>query len=852
VNVLVRLFIVLLLTGPVGCGGVDDLDLGSYDFGCETAAECPAGWTCSSDHECVAPSGEGEGEGGVEGEGEGGVEGEGEGGVEGEGEGGVEGEGEEGEGEEGEGEGEPDAPTVGFVSPVDGASLGDADETAFDEGDPTHAYLIDGFHVRVELATTNVADGARVELFVDEERSGEASVEQGRAVFEAVELPERVDPPVLLRAVASVEAEPPAAAALRLSVAPGSCGLGVEPLPNPDGCHLDAADPDVGGTLDGEPTTLVVATNCAQVTLGVNDGPAEARPTEDRRARFEIRLLQVDAGSPANQVFVAGQGNAGQESALDPLVYVVDTLPPAPTLDALGAGGVLKWADDVDDASDGLQVLLAGSVCFAEPGSAVVVGLETADDQPIGPSLETSVAEELDPDGCHRWTAGAASIDESGDLMVVVTAQDGCGNAGSGRFPVVVDLSQPTLEIVEPESDRLFTRADDTNEDWEDGLNTRVVVEACDLQPGEEVLVEAGPAAEGPFDGVSLEPGGFPPVDSHCERVPVRVGLGEGVHYLRARYDGRNPALSEPVRVTVVGEQPEISLVDLAQGARLAEARLMVCASTVRVENGQLATLWIDGERRAEAAVHEGQVCFAPLELRDDSYRLQARVQDAAGQTAESPEVLVFVDTIPPAIEAVRPANGATLTGEDDEDGDPSNGLQLTVEVSVLDDDPELEVCLSIDDGDPSCLRARREVDLLVSIGAGGHALHLEVRDRAGNASTADVEFSVELEEPYVRIQRPGDGVCLAEGREVEVVAETNLPDGNAAGLRVDGERLAEGVVEEGVVSFAVDLEMDRWSELVAEVHSAGGAAFSSAAVRVQVKSIPPLLGFVYPEPDGV
>ncbi len=195
-KVLDRLFVLSLLAGLTACGDVGEIDLGSYDFGCKTEADCPAGWSCSN-NECVAPAAEGEGEGPAEGEGEGPAEGEGEGPAEGEGEGPAEG---EGEGPaEGEGEGEP-APTIAFLSPVDGAGLAEADEVAFAEEDETHGCLLDGFHVRVELATTNLEEGRQVELYVDGEAKGQAPVVQGRVVFEAVELPERVEPAVVLRA----------------------------------------------------------------------------------------------------------------------------------------------------------------------------------------------------------------------------------------------------------------------------------------------------------------------------------------------------------------------------------------------------------------------------------------------------------------------------------------------------------------------------------------------------------------------------------------------------------------------------------------------------------------------------
>lgn len=145
-----------------------------------------------------------------------------------------------------------------------------------------------------------------------------------------------------------------------------------------------------------------------------------------------------------------------------------------------------------------------------------------------------------------------------------------------------------------------------------------------------------------------------------------------------------------------------------------------------------------------------------PVTLPDGSAAFAAICRGGGGQLLAHP-VTVTVDTTPPSCALIGPPPGSVITQASDEDGDPSNGVQLTVIGSAPDFDvagEPVEVSLAeagvgavavpptvtADDG-----TARARVTLIPDHSPAGYDVAITMHDHAGNACTAVTTYVVNL-----------------------------------------------------------------------------------------------------------
>lgn len=145
-----------------------------------------------------------------------------------------------------------------------------------------------------------------------------------------------------------------------------------------------------------------------------------------------------------------------------------------------------------------------------------------------------------------------------------------------------------------------------------------------------------------------------------------------------------------------------------------------------------------------------------PVTLPDGRAGFSAICRGGGAELA-APAVIAVVDTTPPSCALIGPAPGSQITAASDADGDPGNGVQLTVIGSAPDADVagepvDVQVTeagvgavavpgtVTADDG-----TARAPVTLVPASSPASYDVAITMHDHAGNACTATTTYAVRL-----------------------------------------------------------------------------------------------------------
>ncbi|HEX3760651.1 MAG TPA: hypothetical protein VHW23_18175 [Kofleriaceae bacterium] len=149
-------------------------------------------------------------------------------------------------------------------------------------------------------------------------------------------------------------------------------------------------------------------------------------------------------------------------------------------------------------------------------------------------------------------------------------------------------------------------------------------------------------------------------------------------------------------------------------------------------------------------------VASLPITLPDGAAGFSAICRGGGGQL-NAPAVLAVVDTLPPSCVLTDPAPGSQITLLSDEDGDPGNGVQLTVVASAPDLDVAGEpVDVSVTEAGVGAIAvpgtvtgddgiARAPVTLVPARSSASYDVAVTMHDHAGNACTAVATYRVDL-----------------------------------------------------------------------------------------------------------
>lgn len=743
-------------------------------------------------------------------------------------------------------------PTLSIISPQDSARL-----TAEDDNDGD---LFNGFTTDVTVSAQNVQQGQTVELKVDGQVVGNSQVSaNGAATFSNVALPEAPEPPgVTIQASTTNQEGDEASATIRVLVDTGRCIVVLTPQPGDGACDYTAGDDEAPDDPTWVERTFTVESNCDTVSLTINGAQhGEAKPVVDGEVTFLVPLEQVDgvAGQydprPTNELRVTAEAEDGRFGSTPPASYVADTLPPILTVvapEGNGPDGALISIDDIDEGTDGLQFDVTGTVCQAPGDTPITVSI--TDD--AGGEIATALASVLPDvvDGCRNWRAGLTLV-APGQLTVTASAADGCGNSGSAQDTMAADFVVPTLAITAPADGRIYLSGDDLDGDNGNGVQAVFTVESTGLTEGKTVFVErAAVSAAGqvsPFAAFPDDASGVVGAGDDPLATAMTGTLAAGQWRIRARYSGANPATSAQIGVRVVLTTPTIAIA--AQPARTGLAALQICVTATDVQPGQPVTLSVNGgdlPATVDLAPDLG-ACFEGVALADGDNVLVARVADDAGQEAVSEAVTVHADRTPPQLVFTRPHPAApNLSGDDDQDGDPSNGFQYDIRLDALDADPSVTVQLTARGVtyDNPAVAGNTYTFAAVRLAGGDNALSAIASDSVGNTAPAALVVNVDIVEPDTDFVTPRHGDCFADGANVAVVIESEVADNTNAIVTVNGADQNPTPIVNGRASFNLPLPDNQNSTLLGRVVPGDGPPGFTAEITVTVKSLAPVLGF--------
>lgn len=455
----------------------------------------------------------------------------------------------------------------------------------------------------------------------------------------------------------------------------------------------------------------------------------------------------------------------------------VDVIPPQPQLLELAPADCLNASADEAAGEPGLQytvrVTTGGELGEMLTGVLSIEGQEPAVQAAVGDQIEFP-----------------ARLFAEGANALTLTVTDPCGNAGSVAgfeqleglddwtrpqpVPFVVDTVAPNPVLDGLADGQELTDDDDADGDAANGFQIGATV---DFDPRDGI--EAGRPVEIRSNDqlVATDPAPLTVPATFDGPLPVTLTLAPGEHRLSARAADAcgNVGASAPVTVTarLTGCPAQLSFaenpvvygrgdgtlgdgtltvpsiqgavdVDFNPDCAGTEARL-VAASDGRVVAGPVA-VGVDGTVR-----------FDDVVLPRGATDLQLTVA-LAGRTTGSPVQRVIVDLDVPSVSIVTPAGPDPAMIQQDNDGDPSNGLQTNVVARVTEPDVEINSArnATLEVGDQTVARrdgigqqSPLDVSFLgVTLGDGPARLRVCVTDAGGNQGCATRDVIVDRGAP--------------------------------------------------------------------------------------------------------
>jgi YVTN family beta-propeller protein len=380
--------------------------------------------------------------------------------------------------------------------------------------------------------------------------------------------------------------------------------------------------------------------------------------------------------------------------------------------------------------------LIASST--VEVSGVYVCGLTGADaDKNVTSILVNGIPAEM-TDGYFTptegyFTATLTGLDD-GPLTITAEADAADGNAGYDQIQVFIDTTPPTIAITDPADGSIFGPADDQNSILP-GFQTKVTI-STDADDGQiATLVVDGDAFT---SGVAGGTATF-----------FDVTLTEGPNTLLASVSdlAGNLGTSAPVRVTVDTLAPTVSI-SSPTGGCFTSAQIIVEGIYDDVRTG-VSDIKVNG---ITASFSAGSFS-ATLSLPQGVATIIASAVDAAENDASSDPVFITIDTIAPLITITYPPDLSILNSSDDNDSDPSNGLQTDIKIST-----------DAEDGQTVTLTVNNTSTYQVPVIGGeaifayitipeGNNIHLTaiVSDVCGNISSpAEISIYVDIQPPVI------------------------------------------------------------------------------------------------------
>src|SRR5579871_3886800 len=415
-------------------------------------------------------------------------------------------------------------------------------------------------------------------------------------------------------------------------------------------------------------------------------------------------------------------------------------------------GAQLGPRDDVSSAIPGIQVNVTVDAGALPDGSAVQLTANGG-----APSTGRVAG------GIAVFSAFTIVPDGSGRCVLVATA------AGCASAPVTVTLPVANLvvTIVDPPDHFVFAAADNDNPDAGDATFMRDVLVSTTASDGATVGLVVSGHAHRPQK-----------VASGQARFALVVFPPGAVSLVATVFDAFGNASSSTVDGTVNTHPPPCDLAGFKNGVATVKGfatpvlnqsvdddpktpgEQVTPIATAPPAGG--ATLTVGGMAMASATADgSGAVPFGESTLPEGDVVLQLCCVDQAGQTVQSPELALLVDSIAPECALAAPAAHALVEPGQDVDG-AQPGVQIVARVTSPSPDAEGQPVSfgvnGVDQGAPAVAiaggAASHEVTLTAP-GADTDDVTATVADAAANFCTASVTVGLDAGGCALRFLRP-------------------------------------------------------------------------------------------------
>lgn len=397
----------------------------------------------------------------------------------------------------------------------------------------------------------------------------------------------------------------------------------------------------------------------------------------------------------------------------------------------------------------------------------------------------------LDTGGFQPCTSPASTTGLSqGDHTLTVRGVDPAGNAAEASVTFRVDSIAPDVNVSSPTQNQHIATT-----------SPNVLFTATDTNP---LNVQCN------IDGA-----GF----SSCTSPLALSGLSQGPHVVVVRATDPAGNVTSVTRNFTVDTVAPVVSISSPTAAQLFVSTTVPVAFTANDTNLASVTCAIDGGSFS--------ACTSPrsfTSLAQGDHTVVVRATDNAGNTTED-DVTFRVDTIAPDLTIQSPANNSFISS-----------TSVNVSFTTSDANADAVEC-RLDSGSfAACTSAYA----LSGLSQGNHTVQVRATDRAGNATTRSVTFTVDTILPTVSISSPASGSFVDS---TTVTANFTANDANALTIEC---RLDTGAFVACASPASVnDVPQGPHTITVRATDPAGNTA--SATTSITVDSIDPSVSFSSP-----
>ena len=553
---------------------------------------------------------------------------------------------------------------------------------------------------------------------------------------------------------------------------------------------VSITSPSSGALLNGATTVTANATDSVGVT-GVQfqlDGTNLGSVVTGAGPLYSTSWNAAAAANGSHTLTAVATDAAGN-TASSSVSVTVATTPPTISMTTPTSGALLNGTTTVTaNATDSLGVT---GVQFKLDG-ANLGGVVTG----AGPVYSIS------------WNAATAT---NGPHTLTAVATDGAGNTASSSVSVTVDTTPPTVSITAPVGGALLNGTTTVTANATDSVGVTGVQFKLDGTNLGSVVTGAGPVYSTSWNAATAT---------------------NGPHTLTAvATDAAGNTASSSVSVTVDTVPPTVSMTAPISGALLNKT-ITVTANATDSAGITGVQFKLDGSNLGSVVTGSGpgyNISWNAAAATNGPHTLTALATDAAGNTASS-SVSVTVDTTPPALSMITPANGAYL-----------NGI-TAVTVNATDSVGVTGVQFKLDGANLGAVvtgagPAYSVVWNAAAAGNGSHTLTAVATDAAGNTASSSVSVTVSTIPPVISLTAPGSGAAVNGVITVTANAADSIPLASVQ-FQLDGANLGSAVAGPGpAYSFTWDTTTvpDGPHTLTAVAVDAAGNLGTATSVSVTV-----------------